>query len=205
MKGLITGIICISSTVCLNVYANNETDTLTGASSLMLVSMCVGCHGKNGNSAGPAIPTIAGLSPDYFVNLMQGFKRDMRPSTMMGIISKGYSDGEIKQMSVYFSKQAFIAAKGQKADSSAALKGAKLHKKYCEKCHSSEGTSAADNAGILKGQWRPYLKVAMDEFINGERQAPRKMGKRIKKLLKKEGREGLDLLIDFYASGSSNK
>ena len=200
MRGLIAGLISISFIGCMDVYANDETNTLSGASSFMLVSMCVACHGKGGNSAGPAIPIIAGLSPYYFVNLMQDFKAGTRSSTVMGIIAKGYTNGEIRQMSEYFGKQAFLAAQGQLVDSEAAIKGAALHKVYCEKCHSSEGTSADDDAGILKGQWRLYLKIAMAEFISGERLAPRKMRKRVKKLLRKEGREGLDLLIDFYSS-----
>ena len=47
-----------------------------GASASMLSNTCAGCHGTNGNSVGPASPTIAGMDPVVFVETMEGFKSD---------------------------------------------------------------------------------------------------------------------------------
>lgn len=171
---------------------------MTGASAVMLANTCAGCHGTNGASVGPATPIIAGLSKDYFVETMEGFKEGEIPSTIMGRIAKGYSEEEFKQMADYFGNKPFIYAK-QTFDNSSADKGAKLHDKYCEKCHSEGGKSAEDDSGVLAGQWVPYLDWTLADVINGDREAPKKMKKALSRLVKKEGDKGVAALLDYYA------
>jgi sulfide dehydrogenase cytochrome subunit len=48
----------------------------------MLADTCAGCHGVDGSSTGPAIPTIAGMSAEYFKTTMDEYKKDARASTM---------------------------------------------------------------------------------------------------------------------------
>lgn len=177
-------------------------ETLSGASAEMLATMCAGCHGTYGASAGPASPTIAGISEAYFVEVMKGFKAEgdeMIPSTVMGRIAKGYTDEEIEAMGKYFAAKPFVAGK-QKPDKKLARQGAKLHDKYCEKCHEKGGTSAADDSGILSGQWMPYLSWTLADFQAGARHAPQKMAKKLEELMSKEGAEGMDALLNYYAS-----
>ncbi|MEE9322043.1 MAG: c-type cytochrome [Granulosicoccus sp.] len=164
----------------------------------MLSYTCAGCHGTDGVSNGPAIPTIAGISKDFFIELMTEFRDDTLPSTVMGRIAKGYSDEEIELMSDFFSEQAFVAAK-QESDAELAAAGAKLHDKYCEKCHADGGTSAEDDAGILAGQWTPYVKWSLEDFHSGMREMPKKMKKQMAKMQKKQGEEALPQLLNYYA------
>lgn len=173
-------------------------ELLTGANDAMISETCAGCHGDNGVSTGPATPSIAGMSSAYIVEAMEGFAKGERNSTIMGRIAKGYSADEFKQMGDYFSKQKAGTAK-QDADDAAAKKGEKLHEKYCEKCHSEGGTLADDDAGILKGQWKQYLQWSLDDSLAGKREMPKKMMKKLKKLHKKEGDDGLKAVIEFYA------
>lgn len=165
----------------------------------MLAYTCAGCHGTNGNSAGPATPTIAGASSEYIMEAMQEYKSAERPSTIMTRIAKGYSEEEFKLMADFFAKQSFVAG-NQTVDAGKAAKGAKLHDKYCEKCHAEGGTSAEDDSGILAGQWTPYLHYAMEDFLSGKREMTKKMAKKVEKLQKKEGDAGLENLIHFYGS-----
>lgn len=174
--------------------------TMTGASGTMLANTCAGCHGTHGNSVGPASPTIAGASKDYLIETMQGFKSGDIPGTIMGRIAAGYSDEEIMAMADVLSKQTFAKAQGQKFDADKAKKGAKLHDKYCEKCHAEGGTSAEDDSGILAGQWTPYLEYTIADFRAGHREAPKKMGKKLKQMEEKYGEAAFDLLFNYYAS-----
>ncbi|HFD86790.1 MAG TPA: cytochrome c4 [Gammaproteobacteria bacterium] len=173
---------------------------MTGASATMLANTCNGCHGPKGASAGPASPTIAGISEEYFIETMQGFASGEIPSTIMGRIAKGYSEDELKAMAGFFSKEKFIPAASQKFDKKLAGKGAKLHEKYCEKCHADGGTSAEDDSGILAGQWSPYLEMTLSDYNKGDRIATKKMAKKLKKLHKKKGDAGIEALINYYAS-----
>jgi sulfide dehydrogenase cytochrome subunit len=115
-------------------------------------------------------------------------------------IAKGYTDEEITAMGEYYSKQPFVAAK-QDFDAAKAKKGAKLHDKYCEKCHAEGGTSAEDDSGILLGQLTKYLHYTLTDYKAGDREMTKKMKKKVNQLTKKEGDAGFDALLNYYASG----
>jgi sulfide dehydrogenase cytochrome subunit len=170
------------------------------ASALDLANTCAGCHGTDGSGFGPATPSLAGVSTEYFIDAMNSYKDpEGRNSTIMSRIAKGYTDEEIKLMAGYFSKQKMVR-QAQTFDAKKAKAGAKLHKKYCEKCHEDGGRSSEDDAGILAGQWVEYLQFTMDDFKNGKRDMPKKMKKKVKKLEKKKGAEGMTQLMHFYGS-----
>lgn len=170
------------------------------ASAEMLANTCAGCHGTDGNSQGPATPTIAGISSEYFIGAMQDYKSGKRPATIMGRIAKGYSDEEITAMAGFFAKKPFQPGK-QGSDAKLAKAGANLHKKYCEKCHEEGGTSSKDDAGILAGQWGPYLAYSFEDFISGSRQMEEKMAKKIKEMQEQAGNDAIPQLLNFYAAG----
>jgi sulfide dehydrogenase cytochrome subunit len=193
---LIAGLALVASAA----MGQDKPATVTGASDSMLANTCAGCHGTDGASAGPASPTIAGLSEEYFIETMKGFADGEIPATIMNRIAKGYSDAEIEQMAKYFAAKPFVQAGGQEFDAELAKTGAKLHDKYCEKCHADGGTSAEDDAGVLAGQWQPYLKWTMDDYLSGDRQPTKKMKKKIKELSEDHGDAGWEALYNFYAS-----
>ena len=174
-------------------------ELLTGADSEMLANTCAGCHGSDGASNGPAIPTISGLSKDYFVDTMKGYASGDIPATVMDRIAKGYSEKEITQLADYFAAKPFVKAQ-QTFNPELAAKGARLHEKYCEKCHGEKGSSTEDDSGILAGQWRTYLKWALTDFIHGDREAGRKMRKRLETVHTREGSAGIEALLEYYAS-----
>jgi len=172
------------------------------ASASMLSSTCNGCHGANGNSVGPASPNIAQMEKVVFVEAMQAFKSGDTYSTIMGRIAKGYTDEEIKRMAGHFAAQKLVPAK-QEFDVAAVKKGARLHNKYCEKCHEDGGKPVdGENAEyhLLAGQWTPYLVNTIADFRAGRREMPRKMKKKLDKLIEKEGEKGLAAINAFYAS-----
>jgi len=173
--------------------------TLSGASAVMISNTCAGCHGTYGASNGPSIPTLGGMSAAYLVETMEGYKSGDIPSTIMGRLAKGYNSDEFKLMGEYFAGQKFVAATGQESDATKAEKGAKIHKKYCEKCHSEQGTVADDDSGFLTGQWKSYLSAQMMDYHNKDRKASKKMAKKMKKMLNKEGSAGAEALVEFYS------
>ena len=168
-------------------------------SASMLGNTCAGCHGTNGNSNGPATQTIAGISSEYFIETMEAYKSGERPSTIMTRIAKGYTEEEIKRMAKFFAKQKFDR-QPQKVDAKMAKRGKKLHDKYCEKCHEDGGRSTEDDAGILAGQWKPYLKYTMEDFMSGDREMTKKMKKKVDQLKKSKGDAGMKQLFHYYAS-----
>ncbi len=191
-----------------------------GPTAQMLAENCNGCHGTDGASAGPASPSIGGSNSEYFVETMKGYKEGKVPSTIMGRIAKGYSDADIEKMAGFFNGKKFVPAK-QKFDQQLAKKGEKLHDKYCEKCHEDGGKipgggkkkgeqsagkdkdkdeESSDEYQLLAGQWTPYLRWQMADFIAGSREMPKKMKQKVEQLREKDGDANLEAVLSFYAS-----
>ncbi|MCW4290664.1 MAG: cytochrome c4 [Candidatus Thiodiazotropha taylori] len=162
-----------------------------------LAFTCAGCHGTDGSSVGPSSPSIAGMDPEVFIDAMQGYKFDERNSTIMNRIAKGYNDEQIKSMAWSFVKQT-LRLRPQKYDAEMAKLGAKLHDEYCEKCHEDGGKPG--DAGTLAGQWMPYLHYTMEDFIDGRREYPRKMRRKVDAAIEAEGDRAMPALIHYYGS-----
>lgn len=186
----------------------------------LLASTCVACHGGAGNSVGPAIPNLAGVSPNYFMAAMLAYKYDdeekledvidgddayldveafTRYSTIMNRLAKGYSEDQIKAMAKYFSNQK-PQRPTQTFDPELAAAGKVLHETHCDKCHENEGRSAEDDTGVLAGQWKPYFIYTMNDFNNGHRGMPKKMKKELDEIAEEAGDEGIKQLAHYYAS-----
>jgi len=214
LKKLIAVCALTAVSVCQSLHAETDSNTT------MLTNTCVACHGNEGNSNGPAIPNIAGLSPIYFIGAMLAYKYEdedqlleiidgdvdfedveafPRYSTIMGRIAKGYTEEEIKLMAEYFSAKEVVRP-AQAFDVTMAADGKKLHEKYCEKCHENEGRSAEDDTGVLAGQWQPYFLYSMHDFSHGARAMPKKMKNTLDQISSTVGHTGIEQLAHYYAS-----
>jgi cytochrome subunit of sulfide dehydrogenase len=158
---------------------------------------CSGCHGPNGISEGRHIPTIAGLNFRYFYATMQAFRKDLRKSSMMGRIAKGYKSSQLQQMALYFGTQPWVGNPGE-VDPRLAQHGRALHTEYCEECHKQNGHFQDKDTPPLAGQARGYLLYQMQDYRVGAHQMPQPplMQERL------EGLSDADLIAlgEFYAS-----
>ena len=53
-----------------------------------------------------------------------------------------------------------------------------------------------DDAGILAGQWMPYIRHTFEEFSSGKRPIPKKMKPKFDELTK----DDVDALVNYYGS-----
>ena len=69
-----------------------------------LAATCAACHGSDGRVVGDgSVIGLAGLPRDALATQLRAFKAGTRPSTIMGQLSKGYSEAQIDQLAAYFS------------------------------------------------------------------------------------------------------
>ena len=190
-------LISITIPITLGFMGNTHAET----SAQLLADNCAGCHGPDGVSGGPAAPTIAGLSEAYFIEVMQGYRSDEIPSTIMGRLARGYDDTEIEKMAVYFAALPYVSVE-QAFDTELAKKGAHLHETYCDTCHSAEGTEAEDDAGMLGGQWKPFLHWTLEDYLAGDRKMMKMMKKKLNRMVDREGEAAIEALLEYYASVS---
>lgn len=158
---------------------------------------CAGCHGTDGSSVGPSSPSIAGIDPEVFADVMLQYKNGKRSSTIMGRIARGYSKEQIRAMGFFFYRQK-LRLKPQETEPGLVALGKQLHDEYCEKCH-EEGGRPGDS-GTLAGQWMPYLGHALADYLNEQRPWPRKMQRKVDAALKAEGDRAVPALIQYYGS-----
>jgi sulfide dehydrogenase cytochrome subunit len=170
---------------------------------------CADCHGKDGASTESDVPSIGGVSEQYLIDSMAAYRDSKRPcaesawrggdkkrpKTDMCKIAGKLSAEETAKIAKELAAKPFVRAK-QPFDAAKAATGKKVHDTACEKCHSEGGSLAEDEAGILAGQWLPYMKETFAQYAKGARPQPEKMKVKFN-ALKPEEQEAL---LHYYAS-----
>ena len=170
---------------------------------------CAACHGKNGVSTEPTIPTIAGYSAKYLIDSIKNFRKKTRTCAEVTIpagpkkgtksdmckVLANLSDADAEAVSRWFATQKFVRAR-QPFDAGKAAKGEAVYKLRCQKCHENNGASPDEDNGILAGQWTPYLREQLVGFRTGKRPIDDKMKQRLDRVTKDEE----ELLLHFFAS-----
>jgi sulfide dehydrogenase cytochrome subunit len=169
-----------------------------------MADTCAGCHGTDGQSAGPAIPNLAGMSETYFIDSMLGFQalpkdathaEDARPASIMNRIAKGYTEEQIESMAAHFAAMPVYKA-NVPHDPAKAEAGAAVYENACVKCHDEAGSLPSDDAGILAGQWLPWLEYSIADFKSGHRYLPKKMAR----ALEDHSDAEIESALHFFAS-----
>jgi len=174
-----------------------------------LVPLCESCHGPNGVSGHPDLPSIGGQSEKYILASLRSYQRwgrpcvksafrygdTSRPASNMCEVTENLTQEDFEALSAHFSALPFVPA-AQPFDADEAARGAAFHAAQCETCHANGG-SATDSLGPrLAGQWTAYLRAALKYIPTGEHLVPRPMEDKIMEL----GAADIDALMNYYAS-----
>lgn len=65
---------------------------------------CVMCHGQNGITTLPGIPSLAGQSEIYLSSQIKQFRDGKRHNETMNVIAKPMSDADIDNVSAWFAQ-----------------------------------------------------------------------------------------------------
>ena len=195
----------LTSFAAITLLSLSPLSTLIADDASLMQEKCGICHGNDGNSANGKVPSIAGFTAASLSDFLEEYKEGDRKAEKftpeggkesdMVEVTKTLSEDDATKIFHYIAKQTFKPIK-QEFDADLAKKGKKLHKKKCEKCHSDNGNSVEDDTPVLAGQWRAYLENQFANIAAGERDAPKKMKKRFKKLSEEE----LKAIIEYYIS-----
>jgi sulfide dehydrogenase cytochrome subunit len=174
-----------------------------------LVEDCSHCHGRDGVSSEPAIPTIAGFSAPYGSDSLIAYKEEERlcieteypagdkkgQKTDMCKLTAELNEKEMMAIAKYYAAKPFVRAK-QDFDPALAEKGKAIQNDKCVKCHAEGGSLASDDSGILAGQWTPYLREAFRQYSSGERPMIKKMKKKYDTI----NDDDIEALLHYFAS-----
>ncbi len=178
------------------------------AADAKLTAKCEECHGDKGVSTAQDVPTIAGISATVQSDWLKAYRGKTVPCPKVNYkrgdtsrkgdmcsVAKDLSDGEIADLTDYFSKLPYVAQK-QAFDAGKAAAGKALHDHRCKQCHSAGGTDPSDDAGILGGQPIDWLKGTLAAFQQDKKDQPKKMKDVTSRLTDPD----IEALANFYAS-----
>ena len=166
----------------LNVTAAEQAAPKADAAKGKVIAetVCVACHGADGNSPVPTNPNIAGLGADYIYKQLSNFKaaegkEALRASPIMGGMVAGLSDEDMKNLAAHFSQQKQNPAAAK--DEALIAEGQKLWRRgdfskgvpACAGCHGPSGAGLPAQYPRLAGQVPEYTEDQLKKFRAGER------------------------------------
>jgi cytochrome c553 len=133
------------------------------------VQLCAACHGPDGNSVDPKVPSIAGQPKLFLETQLVLFREELRKSDVMLPVVKGLKDPEVVKLAEHFSK---LPAKGMEsgAPNPALMKTGQERAKAlrCGICHLAD-FSGQNQVPRLAGQREAYLEAEMRAYRDGKR------------------------------------
>jgi cytochrome c553 len=150
-------------------------------------TICVACHGADGNSTAPTNPNLAGQVEQYLAKQLSNFKSVdgkpvLRNNAIMAGMAATLSDEDVKNVAAWFASQKLTPAVAQ--DESKIAVGQKLWRQgdfkkgvpACAGCHGPAGAGLPALYPRLAGQHSEYTETQLKAFRAGERENdPEKM------------------------------
>jgi len=199
----------LMSLICLALAGLAIVGSAQAADVNVLLDTCSSCHGKDGASTESDVPIIGGYSAAYLTDSLANYKNKARPcpqvkyrsgphkgqETDMCTLAGKLAEEDVKAIAAHLAAKPFVRAK-QSADAGKAAHGKQIQEAQCAKCHDQGGASPDDDAGILAGQWMPYIRHTFEEFSSGARPMPKKMKPKFEKI----SAEDVDALVNYFGS-----
>lgn len=133
------------------------------------IQLCAACHGADGNSTNPQIPSIAGQPKLFLENQLILFREGLRRSDQMAPVVKGLKDPEIIKLAEHFSKLPAKSMETGTADSKLMKVGIERARALrCGVCHLAD-YSGQNQIPRLAGQREAYLEAEMRAYRDGKR------------------------------------
>lgn len=137
-----------------------------------LARRCLGCHGSDGNSTHPAIPSLAGQNAAYLITAMQRYRDKKRQNKMMVDTAQGLSDDAIRRNAIYFATRAPVNRNTVQNDTIkfSPMADGKQLAVSCNGCHGDKGNSITPGTPRLTGLSEDYLQIAIGHYRDNKRQ-----------------------------------
>lgn len=128
------------------------------------VQACMACHGPQGNSQVPTIPSLAGQPRVFIENQLVLIREGLREVPQMKGLLDGVKDADIVQMAAYFSAQKPVPAATGAPDAARYRRGQELAAKaLCGSCHLPD-YAGRQQIPRLAGQHEAFLLQSMKQF-----------------------------------------
>ncbi len=124
---------------------------------------CVACHGEQGISQRPGIPSIAGLERNYFIKAVNAYIQGDRENELMLVYKSSLNAADISALANHYSRQ--TAQKTGRATPPPAIISSLTQR--CAACHGERGSGVTRGIPHLAGQDKDYLLSATLAYRDG--------------------------------------
>lgn len=135
------------------------------------VELCYVCHGRNGHSQTPLIPSIGGQPSFFVVAQLFLFRDDRRGRASRGMIDavRTLSNDDLRALGEFFAGLPPPAPPASKADPARTARGAALAQlHHCAACHNTD-YSGREQMPRLANQREDYLLETLRAYKSGAR------------------------------------
>jgi cytochrome c553 len=126
---------------------------------------CATCHGEDGNSTTPGIPSLAGQQPIYFVAAIRAYLDGRREKPTMPML-RALDRVDLESLAFYYASQTPVVRRPSAVGNPAA--GEPLTAR-CGGCHGAQGVSTDAATPTLAGQDPQYLTEAIKAYRDRRR------------------------------------
>jgi cytochrome c553 len=133
-------------------------------------TICLACHGPQGNSIVPIWPKLAGQHPDYTIKQLNDYRAGKRANEQMTPMAMPLTDQEVLDVAAYFAQQTKTPGA---ADPALASMGESIYRwgnpetgvPACSGCHGPAGQGQAlAKFPRISGQHADYTKLTLEHF-----------------------------------------
>lgn len=141
----------------------------------LATTVCVACHGADGNSAAAANPNLAGQHAGYIAQQLAAFKSGARPSPVMQAMAAGLSPEDMRNLGAFYETQKPVQV--QARDQALVQRGQQIWRAgikglgvpACAGCHGAAGRGIPAQYPRLAGQ-HPDLHMGwLKAYASGAR------------------------------------
>jgi len=163
----------------------------------MTLQMCINCHGQDGRGGDAITPIIAGLTEVVHEDALYAYMDGDRTCALVPIMCKmaqKLSEDQVVSLAAHFAALPFAPA-NEEFDTTLADQGKAINERDCAICHGGDEPGDPES-GILHGQRKGYLRLALQQYAAGERKQLPAMQKKTTAL----SADDIEALVNFYAS-----
>jgi cytochrome c553 len=132
------------------------------------IRQCAACHGEDGNSQMPNLPSLAGQPEFFIINQLFLMREGVRKVEAMAALVKDLKDDDLQALAKHYAAQP-PKASGEPIDPALVRRGSELSAtRRCGSCHQPAFTGADQIPRIAK-QRVDYLVTALKELRDGKR------------------------------------
>ena len=130
---------------------------------------CLACHGENGQSENPEIPSLGGQTAPYALIQLYLFREKQRVVEVMNEMTKAFTDDDLRAFSDLIAKLPPPKPPADAGDAARLASGrALITQNRCNSCHNLD-LSGRESIPRIADQREDYLLKALREYKNNTR------------------------------------